>query len=535
MSIVNCPQCGERVMIPVEASTEATVQCPLCHEEYRLEVALDQLPPPLIVVSDTHHASYASVEEDNEEDAAFGAFSGLDVDQDSSDAEAAAAAGPAPAFQFESGSAPPAASASRVRSSRPARRRGNPVRQVVQIVAGGIAGIVMAQLILWWIPLNLSVSNRDLTGFGRKYGQYIPFAVPAAIRTAGQPVAEGGGEDDVGLTPPETFEAAPLQDQASEIPDSEFEGGQSQSSGGQPGIGQPAGSVPSQEAKGRKAEVKPAKSVTGEVNGSGIPGGRNQAPEPAGEQPASEQAGDDFLDEAMEIPSLDLQSPLDQPMLDIEPPSGGLPGDPTTPSTLPKEPTTTQEKPGLRGAPRVGVGDLEPRLTDAVNASVALDAADEMELTEKRRLLAEFYQTFASLGEVLTFIDQTDAALAGPLADVDELVQEVGTQKEKLDLIGAVAPSWMDNSRPNDGVILFGVVQSISQTGLYYQTRLQLASRDQREVAVVGLQDPREHFKQGDKIVVLGTLVEEPSANLAAYTGDADLVVLDGRHYPVAP
>jgi hypothetical protein len=534
MSIVNCPQCGERVLIPAEASTEATVQCPLCREEYSLEVALSQLPPALIVISDPDHAPHAAAEEGEEEDAAFGAFAGLDVEQDGGDFVAADSDGPAPAFQFESGSPPPAASSPRVLSSRPARRGGNPVRQVVQIVAGGIAGIIIAQLILWWLPINLSTSNRDLTGFGRKYGKYLPFAVPASIRNADQPVADGVPEDEPSLAGPETFGAAPLQDQTSEIPDFEFNA-DSQLTGTELGDGPPADSANSNKQKRRKAKPKSVQSATPEADEGGIQNGDNQAREPDGEEPASAESRGDFLNGTMEVPSLDLESPLDEPMLDIEPPSGGVPGDATAPVPSPDDASPAEEAPGLRGAPRVGAEDLQPRLTEAVNANTALDKAEEMELTEKRRLLADFYQCFANLGEVLTFIDQSDATLAAPLADVDALVEEVGAQKEKLDLIGAVAPSWMDNLRPNDGVILFGVVQAVSQEGPYYETRLQLASRDQREVPIVGLEDPREHYQQGDRVLVLGTLVEDPAAKLGAYTGDADMVVLDGRHYAVAP
>ncbi|MFV1966822.1 MAG: hypothetical protein ACC628_15460 [Pirellulaceae bacterium] len=537
MSIVNCPRCREQVSIPAETSVEASVQCPLCQEEYRLEVALSQLPPVLIVIDDPQGTAIPVSADEDHDGQAFTGLAGPEVAEEDADPVDFAPGEPAPAFQFESGSTPVAAPTRRVRRSRPTRRKGSPMRQVVQIVAGGAAGVIMAQLILWWAPLNLSLNNRDLTGFGRKYGNYVPFLVPSSIRNAGDPDGEKevAGSESRRLDT-EAFADANVPDQGSQIPDYPFAESHLQG----PGSLSDAGNTGApEEPKPRKREGRNERQ-----RASGGPSGAQD--ENAGEDqdlalpdeaPQSKEPAGDRLRAGMrvDVPSIGLASPVENLSPDIPPPSAGVPGMGPSESEPASDPAKVHQTPGLRNAPMVDGGDVGLRFSEALNANIALDTTEDPELAEKRRLLAEFYRSFASLGEALTFVDPRDEKVAEQMGDVDKLLQEIGEQKEKLDLVGAITPSWMDHSRLNDGVFLFGTVQSVTPQGPYHETRLKLASRDQREVVVVSMHDPGEHYQPGARIFVLGTIVEEPARKLGAYTGDATVVVLDGRHYSLQP
>ena len=52
MTVASCPSCRERVTVPVDATPQCIVRCPLCHEEFELAAFLAQLPPLLIVLRD---------------------------------------------------------------------------------------------------------------------------------------------------------------------------------------------------------------------------------------------------------------------------------------------------------------------------------------------------------------------------------------------------------------------------------------------------------------------------------------------------
>ena len=178
MTIAHCPVCREQVTVPAGVQREAVVQCPLCKEEFPLGDVLSQLPPELIVVRGRPGCRRR---------ASGGSSTAPPItvtyDESADSAETAADETYAPAFQFEGASASPRATRA-IRNGR-GRQPAGPLRHIVQIVLGGVVGIALAQVILWWIPANLSVSNRDLTGLGRKYGNYVPFLVPASIREEG--------------------------------------------------------------------------------------------------------------------------------------------------------------------------------------------------------------------------------------------------------------------------------------------------------------------------------------------------------------
>ena len=104
------------------------------------------------------------------------------------------------------------------------RSSGNPLKHIIQVVLGGVAGILLAQIILWWIPADLSIDNRDLTGVGRKYGRFVPFLVPASIRNAGvhSELADSSDEKDSTVSPSKKRNGSAGARRAPAIPDFPF-------------------------------------------------------------------------------------------------------------------------------------------------------------------------------------------------------------------------------------------------------------------------------------------------------------------------
>lgn len=141
MIILNCPKCSEAVTLAAGVRDSARVRCPLCQEEYVVSEALGKLPPTLIVVD----AASGTEETERPLEPTW---------ETSSDA---AGSSPAP-FAFTSGrdsTSTASTGAPRISAKpRPKRKPKNPAIEGVKVVGGGIAGLLIAQLILWWFPVT---------------------------------------------------------------------------------------------------------------------------------------------------------------------------------------------------------------------------------------------------------------------------------------------------------------------------------------------------------------------------------------------
>ncbi|MFM8251110.1 MAG: hypothetical protein ACKOBW_05870 [Planctomycetota bacterium] len=192
--IAKCPKCDEQVQLPPGLAGESKVRCPLCQEEYALSVALEKLPPALIVLeavsaapaptaTDLGTGTAAAGEEGEYSLAAAGELLGeLDA------AEASAAA--TPAFAPRSGDA----RGTTIRASaRPKPPPVNPVKELVKVVLGGGVGLFLAQLLLWWLPGEW---RRDPFNLAPKVAQYpaARFLLPQSYWPRGE--ANGDQEAD---------------------------------------------------------------------------------------------------------------------------------------------------------------------------------------------------------------------------------------------------------------------------------------------------------------------------------------------------
>ncbi len=50
--VTSCPRCAARVSLPVSAPSESRVRCPLCGGEYRLQEAIEYIPPALVLIDE---------------------------------------------------------------------------------------------------------------------------------------------------------------------------------------------------------------------------------------------------------------------------------------------------------------------------------------------------------------------------------------------------------------------------------------------------------------------------------------------------
>ena len=516
MTIANCPRCREQVSVPEDASREATVRCPLCQEEYSIVEALAQLPPTLIIVADVG-VTPASVMADDEE-SAWSAFDldGDDTDEvavDSRDAMTSAAA-----FDFASG---PTTSTTKpkaaIRSSSRPRKKGNPIKTVLSIVIGGLMAFPIAQLILWYLPGDL---KRDF-GAGPIVAQYVPAIVPAKFR---------------GSTANAESNSKPsLQD--SKVAGSDFNFGDTNKFATSASNSNDNANLSTEPARNREKKQK----VDSEV--------------PVSEQASDQEqmtlddsaaAGADVFGSPLEVPGLELgglplldepaspAKPADSSIEPVEvlalelPPLGDIPL-----ATEAPKPEVAGLAPGkIRNAPQVSADNIVESFQAALSGNSAWDA-DEAS-SPSGALKREFYQSFSTLGEALTFADRSDEQVSTQIAETTKLLHEIGKQAEKLAVIGVVANGWIKASyetRKTNGICLYGVVKSVEPIGNFFETTVE---SENQQIAVVSMEDPSESFAEGRQVLVLGTILDNPVKNLGGYEGSREVVVVDGVHVHVA-
>jgi hypothetical protein len=244
--------------------------------------------------------------------------------------------------------------------------------------------------------------------------------------------------------------------------------------------------------------------------------------------------------EPMPVPSDDSQAsghggehPLQLPAIDI--PSIELkPPVPAETSPLPmaaEAPSAVPSPAGHGGAPTNRGGDVGSRLAAALNASETLDTAVNPPAAKKRPLMADFYRTLAGLGEALAWSDPNDDKVAESVTSAGELLRKVGSQPERLTLIAAATPSWMESRRPHNGICLVGRVQSVAARGEFNEAILELI--DGRAMTVIMRREPTRELAGGTTVLVLGALLDAPADTLAGYAGDAKNAVLEGLSLPL--
>ena len=166
MLIAKCPTCGDAVSVRANLSPQARISCPLCHDEFTADVLLRQIPPEVQVLGQPD--IFADDMELN-----------LQQEPDSSTRRAVEL----PSFDFDVPESSPAGSTSASRkplsSFRPPPKRRSPLNEGVKIVLGGAAGLIIAQLILWWLPEGY---RRDPLQLAPQLPPYLAFMAPANLR-----------------------------------------------------------------------------------------------------------------------------------------------------------------------------------------------------------------------------------------------------------------------------------------------------------------------------------------------------------------
>ncbi|NLF72241.1 MAG: hypothetical protein GX575_24670 [Candidatus Anammoximicrobium sp.] len=518
MTIIACPRCTDSVVLPSRASQRATVRCPLCQEEFPLAEVLDKLPPELIVVDDPDAAAAVTLTDG----------AAPDVDAVPRLLEPEPRTGGFAPLSIETGdsAATTATATRRRRPAAPAKRKSkSPVAEFVKIVLGGVAGLVIAQVILWWIGSAKEWPSKraDISGLAPKIAPYVPWIVPERYRgekPSGGAVSAPAAGDAVAAGTPAASAPQVLPERSFVNPNESASPHKSPAA---------SGKAKSPGAKTKKPG-KSQKPGAAEPLTAGVPGA-----DPFGM--AAPAAKPDI--DLSEIPEPETD-PLAEMKLDTEAPPDDKPvADPMvssseeeaktepTETVKPTETTETAEttKPPaqpLPNAPQKTAADLA---SAAEEAQTVVDAWRSASEGESRERIKQSYVALAKLGETLAYCPKRGGA---ELDAAVGLVQSLKAEDAKLNTLGIVAGGWLKASgRDNNGVLLVGVVKQVRQQGGYNVLDVALAGSEQT-VAVYGQAESGEAPALDDRLLVLGAIVQEPGANLAGYEGDAPFVIWQG-------
>lgn len=149
------------------------------------------------------------------------------------------------------------------------------------------------------------------------------------------------------------------------------------------------------------------------------------------------------------------------------------------------------------------------------------------------RIDADAYQKFCRLSEVLTFIDieRSDANLAARKDAVEQVFLRAAADHEKQAALGRLSFHHLENrARTQQGVLLAGTVQELGRSGEFHWARLLLFGLPE-EITVVYRTAAR--LKPRDRVLLAGSIIDDPIQRLPGYAGTAAQVVWGGLPVPL--
>jgi hypothetical protein len=420
------------------------------------------------------------------------------------------------------GSSTPSSGKRRRAAPRPQKKKKSPAMEVVKVFLGGIAGLVIAQAILWWLPWTKY--RRDPFELGPKVSEFAGWMVPEQFHGKG------------GTKPAEAGEAGPAaQNSDSLLQPSEDE------PAGAPGTGMPQRTF----VDPNKTQDDSQQSQTA-GNGARNKGNRSKKQTETREEPASASVADvpppsiDDTDLAgLDVDPLgDLDLDLDTDLLDMIDPSE----DPIIDEPTLEEPGSETPSDGIAGnamgetspaarianAPAVSDAELRTALDEANAVAQAWLAAED---ANDRQLVFQGYQALAKLAEAVTFADDMGNEQRQSVSD---LLAPLLSDSARLGSLKMVGQRWSTfNGRDGSGILLVGTVVETKPEGDLFVTKLQVGDNGD-VLAVYQGTAPAADSQPGASMVVLGAIVDDPEDSVAGYAGDAATLIWVGQSQVLA-
>ena len=149
----------------------------------------------------------------------------------------------------------------------------------------------------------------------------------------------------------------------------------------------------------------------------------------------------------------------------------------------------------------------------------------------------ELYAKLCHLAEVVTFVSKGDANTWSQRDAVQSLLVSAAADQHVAETIGRLGGFQLDQLHAQDhgnGIALAGTVQEMSQVGSLYAMRIVLFGLP-KVVTVVSWRPAQPAINEHDRVIILGSIVDDPIANLAGYEGHLPQVVWGGLPAKLTP
>jgi hypothetical protein len=265
----------------------------------------------------------------------------------------------------------------------------------------------------------------------------------------------------------------------------------------------------------------------------------------------------------VDSPDLSIDAPkIDPPKIDVPPaktPAADPADNPPSPADKPAPPTddpaaenpepppTTTNEPPAETDP-AATGEAPPQdatlvrghaehTPDELKAAIAAAKASKegllqgsLEVDEFKKAKVAAFLKFCKLADVYSFTKfKPNTYEADSLkSEVQALMLSIVDAQLALPDIEKISEQWIKRkNRPENGVILVGVVQKVEKKGKYYATTVRCGATG--GVVILGFEKP--FWKAPQTVLVAGTIVDDPSANVIGYEGDATSAIYQGLIY----
>ncbi|MDX1947091.1 MAG: hypothetical protein SFU86_16955 [Pirellulaceae bacterium] len=466
MTIVQCPRCRDEVTVPAKASPRALVRCPLCLEEYTLREALAELPPTLIVID-------GSLPADDEYEPAMAGAAAAHAGGDLGGSYELSGGGfPTAAVLDSSPAADGAVTTAQPRLKGKIRKRKekSAIAEMIKVVMGGVVGLSLAIVGLWWIPKGWG-GARDPANLGPTVGKYVPWIVPAEYR----PQEKGAGGNAAGGN-------GPTQIAQNNTP--------------------PA---PAPTPKKTKAKPAPADQLVGELPGEPAP-----MPNP------------------LDVPSFDLTpTPTPTPTLPTLPAVDPLavpipePSPTPTPSPMPA--------PMPAASPIPAAPDFQKAVLAATESLAKVTNSAGKTRDEVQQAYTDMHLAASEMGRVISYLSPSDPDLYEHVQTMRTFLGSLAGDPRRMAAVRAITDLQLPTRKADDGVFLAGSVKDFQAVGSLFECVIEAGKKTApTPIVVVCNQNPQDFFQVGDEVLVVGRLIENPTKNLPGYEGSQPRVVLYG-------
>lgn len=261
---------------------------------------------------------------------------------------------------------------------------------------------------------------------------------------------------------------------------------------------------------------------------------------PAVESPSSEPVpAADTPDPFAEPPAKGApeEMPGDAKSAEEMPAEEATPADDSAPSpfdesdaTPAAEPAPVEEPVGPRNAKPVAPEDVTKAAGDFLAADkrlvAAMAGADKNEVKKAR---AGFFLSLYHFADMFAAVNR--APFEAQPADFQQGMQQMAGDAARLKELRSYAARWLAfGKRTTPGIVLAGTVERVEQVGKLFLVGVKLTD-EAPGVEVVSPVDPR--VEAGDEVIVMGTIVETPSEQLAGYDGAEPVAIWSGVTFRV--